>query len=408
MRKIALFVFLYGMTYLAYSQKETFDYSFYGFVRGDLYCNSRQNVESVDGLFYLYPKDISKDADGKDLDAAPNSSFYTFTTRLGLDFKGPAAGAAKTSAKIETDFGGTTNMNFMLRVRQAYVKFDWAGGSSLLLGQTWHPLFGNVIPNVLNLSTGSPFQPFNRSPQINYQYRSGNVQLKASAIYQLIYTSAGPEGNSEKYQKNGVIPELYAGMDYLSGNFLVGGGIDMLSLKPRLQSVSGGNTYKVNERVTSFSYDLHAKYQIDKWQFAGKSLLASNLTNNVMLGGFGVMKIDARTGEQKYVPFKHSTSWLNVVYGTKWQSFLFAGYTKNLGVSKALVSSDKLYGMGLNIDRLLRLSLGLKYVLPHWNIGLEYMMSNAAYGENDLNNGKVINAHDAINHRIESTFTYLF
>jgi hypothetical protein len=408
MKKFVFFILLFSVTYLAYSQKETFNYSFYGFVRGDFYYNSRQNIESVDGLFYLYPKDILKDADGKDLNTAPNSSFYSFTTRLGLDFKGPDVGAAKTTAKIESDFGGTTDINFMLRVRQAYVKFDWLGGSSLLLGQTWHPLFGEVLPNVLNLSTGSPFQPFNRSPQVNYQYRSGKIKWTASAIYQLIYTSAGPDGKSEKYQKNAALPELYAGLDYKSGAFLVGAGADMLSIKPRMQTTVGENTFKVNEHVTSFSYDLHAKYQINKWQFAGKTLLASNLTNSVMLGGFGVTEIDARTGEQKYVPFKHSTSWLNVVYGTKWQGLLYAGYTKNLGASKTLIDSDKLYGVGVNIDRLLRLSFGLRYALPHWNIGVEYMLSNAAYGENDLNNGKVINTHDAVNHRIESTFVYSF
>jgi hypothetical protein len=408
MKKFILIIALFSITCRAYSQKKMFDYAFYGFVRGDLYFNSRQNIESVDGLFYLYPGEVLPDADGKDLNAVPNSSFYTFTTRFGFNMKGPDVGAAKTSAKIETDFGGTTDMNFMLRVRQAYVSLDWANGSTLLLGQTWHPLFGEVMPDVLNLSTGSPFQPFNRSPQINYQYRSGKVKLIASALYQLIYTSAGPEGKSEKYQKNGALPELYAGIDYKLGNFLAGAGADMLSIKPGTRSSVGGNTYKVNERLTSFSYDLHAKYQTAKWQFAGKTVLASNLTNSVMLGGFGVSEIDGRTGERKYVPFKHSTSWLNVVYGTKWQGILFAGYTKNLGVSKALAGSDKIYGMGVNIDRLVRLSLALRYTLPHWKIGLEYMVSNAAYGENNLNNGRVSNTHDAINHRIESIFMYLF
>ena len=120
----------------AESQKKNFDYSFYGFVRGDLYYNSRSNVEVVDGLFYIYPKDKLYDADGKDLNGKPSSSFYTFTTRLGMNIKGPDIGSAKTSANIESDFGGTTDITFMLRLRQAYLKLDWQKGSSLLLGQT--------------------------------------------------------------------------------------------------------------------------------------------------------------------------------------------------------------------------------------------------------------------------------
>ncbi|MDR1525450.1 MAG: hypothetical protein LBS79_09415, partial [Tannerella sp.] len=222
------------------AQKSAFDYGFYGFVRGDLYYNSRSNTEVVDGLFYLYPKDVFPDAAGKDLNERSNGSFYTFTTRLGLNIKGPDIGSAKTSANIESDFGGTTDINFMLRLRRAYVKLDWEQGSSLLLGQTWHPLFGDVMPDVLNLATGAPFQPFNRSPLIKYQYRKHALTYTASAIYQLIYTSAGPAGKSEKYLKDGVLPEFYAGADYRNGGFLAGAGVDMISLKPRLESVYNG------------------------------------------------------------------------------------------------------------------------------------------------------------------------
>ncbi|MDR0393519.1 MAG: hypothetical protein LBH77_00010 [Tannerella sp.] len=392
----------------ANAQKKNFNYNFYGFVRGDLYYNSRNNIESVDGLFYLYPADKRPDAEGKDLNATSNGSFYTFTTRLGLNIKGPDIGTAKTSAKIESDFGGTTNINFMLRIRQAYLTLDWPGGSSLTLGQGWHPLFGEVLPDILNLSTGSPFQPFNRSPQIKYQYKTNGLIFTSSALYQLIYTSEGPDGKSEKYQKNGVLPEIYLGADYEKGNFLVGAGVDMLSLKPRLQAVQDDKIFRVNERVTSFSYDLHAKYTCRKLRLSGKTLLASNQTHNVMIGGFGVTRINDRTGEQEYVPFRHSTSWFNATYGTTYQGGFFAGYTKNLGTSESLVSTDKLYGSGLNIDQFVNLSVFFRYALPHWNIGLEYTLATARYGETDLRDGKSKNTHDVSNHRIESVFIYTF
>jgi hypothetical protein len=408
MKKVILFLCCFAIFYHSNAQKKDFNYSFYGFVRGDIYYNSRNNIESVDGLFYLYPKDKLHDANGKDLNASSNGSFYTFTTRLGLNIKGPDIGAAKTSANIETDFGGTTDINFMLRLRQAYIEFEWQKGSSLLLGQAWHPLFGKVIPDILNLSTGAPFQPFNRSPQIKYQYKKNGVTFTTSAIYQLIYTSNGPEGKSEKYLKNGVLPELYAGVDYQKGNFLVGTGIDMISLKPRLETTRDNKIYRVNERVTSFSYDLHAKYSYEKLKLSGKTILASNQTHNAMIGGFGVTKTDSHTGEQEYTPFRHSTSWLNLIYGQKYQGGFFAGYTKNLGTSKSLISTDKLYGSGLDIDQFINLSFSLRYVLPHWNIGLEYTLATAWYGETNLSNGKSIHTHDVSNHRVETVFIYTF
>ena len=407
-RKILFSLCCMAIFGVANSQKKNFDYNFYGFVRGDVYYNSRSNIEAVDGLFYIYPKDRLDDADGKDLNAKQSSSFYTFTTRLGMNIKGPDIGKVKTSANIESDFGGTTDISFMLRLRQAYVKLDWEKGSSLILGQTWHPLFGEVMPNVLNLATGAPFQPFNRSPQINYQYRNGGLKFTASAIYQLIYTSTGPDGKSEKYLKDGTIPELYAGLDYKKDNFLAGAGVDMISLKPRQQSINNGKVYSVNERVTAFSYDLHAKYTKDMLQLSGKTMIASNQTHNVMLGGFGVYEINPRTGEQKYTPTRHSTSWLNVVYGQTYQAGIFAGYSKNLGTSESLVSADKVYGSGTNIDQFVNLSLHLKYNLPHWNVGLGYTWANASYGDINLSDGKVINTHGITNHRVEAIFMYLF
>ena len=155
-----------------YAQKKNFSYKFYGQVRGDLFYNSRANAETVDGLFHLYPKDKNLDADGNDLNATANGSFYLLYSRLGVDVTGPNIGKAATTAKLEADFRGSGSNWAVLRIRHAYVNLDW-GKSAVLVGQTWHPLFGDVSPQMLNLSPGAPFQPFNRSPQIRYRYTSG-------------------------------------------------------------------------------------------------------------------------------------------------------------------------------------------------------------------------------------------
>ena len=77
-----------------YAQKKNFSYKFYGQVRGDLFYNSRANAETVDGLFHLYPKDKNLDADGNDLNATANGSFYLLYSRLGVDVTGPNIGKA--------------------------------------------------------------------------------------------------------------------------------------------------------------------------------------------------------------------------------------------------------------------------------------------------------------------------
>lgn len=407
MRK--LFLLGFGLLFLlpSVAQKKNFTYKFYGFVRGDLFYNSRANMAPVDGNFYLFPLDKIPDADGKDLNATPNGSFYTFTSRLGVDLTGPMIGKARSSAKVEMDFGGFSASTTMLRLRQAYVALDW-GKSNITVGQTWHPLFGSVCPDILNLCTGAPFQPFNRSPLIRYQYSTGNIKLTGAAIWQLQYMSNGPKGMSEDYIKNSCVPELYAGADFSSpAGLLVGAGIHMISLKPRTSSTWNEKIYKVNERMTALSGEAHLKYTGRNFMLAAKSLLASCLDHTALIGGYGISSVDPVTGEQEYTPFRHSTSWVNFTYGKKWKYGLFLGYTKNLGTGKELVSPT-VYGTGLNIDQLVTANVNFSYNLPHWQIGFEYSPATAYYGSLNAANGKVENTHAVTNHRILGLVMYYF
>ncbi|MDH6313364.1 hypothetical protein M2137_002154 [Parabacteroides sp. PFB2-10] len=407
MKRFFFFLLCLSIMAPAWAQKEGFSYKFYGFVRGDIFYNSRANVAPVDGNFYMYPLDIQKDANGEDLNATPNGSFYTFTTRLGIDLTGPRLGKALTSAKIETDFGGFSPSTTMLRIRQAYVALDWEK-SQLLIGQTWHPLSGAVMPDVLNLSSGAPFNPFNRSPMLRLQHKVNSVKLTAATIWQLQYLSAGPAGASEDYIKNSCIPEVYVGADHTSQHWLVGVGAHLISLKPRTASTKEGHIYKVDERVTGVTAEAHLKYSKDLFTFAAKSLLGSMTDHSAMLGGYGVHASDSRTGEQTYTPFRRSTSWVNFTYGAKWKAGLFVGYSKNLGTTKSLIASSPLYGKGLDIDQLFMINPSISYNLGYWKLGIEYCLSTAYYGSVEAKTGKVLDTHSVSNHRALGLLVYTF
>ena len=411
MKKILIFIAVLFNSSLVSAQKSDFSYRFYGFVRGDLFYNTRANQAPVDGNFYLYPLDCDLDSKGNDINATPNGSFYTFTTRLGIDMDGPKIGNATSSAKIEVDFGGFSASTTMLRIRQAYVALDWRR-IRLLIGQTWHPLFGNVVPDVLNLSTGAPFQPFNREPQIALSWHTSRVHFTLAALWQLQYTSSGPKEGNEDYLKNSCIPELYFGADYRYERWIVGAGAHMISLKPRTYStvidgMGSERRFKVNERMTTFSCEAHVQYKSSKWSVAAKTLLASCLDHTALLGGYGISKVDPVTGEQEYTPIRHSTSWINLTYGTRWKGHFFVGYTKKLGSSRPLVT-DVQYGMGLDIDQLCSFNMAVSYNLPHWQIGLEYVPTTAWYGDTDLSNGRVVHTHRVTNHRVLGLIMYYF
>ena len=66
-----------------------FSLKIYGQVRTDIFYNSRANTESVDGLFYSYPKDEVFDENGNDINGSGTSNMYAVYSRMGFDFAGP-------------------------------------------------------------------------------------------------------------------------------------------------------------------------------------------------------------------------------------------------------------------------------------------------------------------------------
>lgn len=415
MKKTGLFLaFALLAAGTASAQKKHFDYKFYGQIRTDLFYNTRSNSETVDGLFYMYPKDEVKDPNGEDLNGAPNGNFYTLYTRLGVDVKGPELGhGIRPSAKVEVDFRGSGTSYSMIRVRHAYFNLDFKKHSSLLVGQTWHPLYGDVAPDIMNLNMGAPYQPFSRAPQARYRLQQKKFQLTAAAIWQSQYLAVGPANNevgtvatakSPDFLKNSLTPEFYLGLDYKTPQLLAGVGMEMMSMTPRTTSKVGAQTYRVHERITSLSYEAHVKYQKESFLLAAKSVLGSNLTQTSTVGGYGITATDPVTGEQEYTPLKTSHTWVNVMYGKKWRGGLFGGYLKNLGATEKV---NGLIGTGLNLDQLATATAEVSYNLPNWKFGLEYSYCNAWYGSND-EKGKVVDTHRVDNHRIVAVALFQF
>ena len=378
---------LVGVSGSVFAQKKGFDYKFYGQVRTDLFYNTRSNSETVDGLFYMYPLDENLDPNGHDLNGVGNGNFYTLYTRLGVDVTGPMLGKAKTSAKVEVDFRGSGTTYSLFRIRHVYFNLDW-GKSALLVGQTWHPLYGDVAPEILNLNMGAPYQPFSRAPQIRYRFTSNNFMLTAAAIWQSQYLSVGPKTNkpgetstqkSQEFMKKSCVPEFYFGVDYKRPGLIAGAGLHVSSITPRTQSETEDAIYFVNERVTGISGEAHVKYTKENWLVSAKTVLGTNLTQTSTVGGYGITSIDEVTGKQQYSPLRTSSTWVNVAYGKKWRPALFFGYLKNLGATEEVPYGA--LGTGTTLDQLFTGTAELTYNIPHWKFGAEYSLCNAWYGD---------------------------
>lgn len=410
MKKTLFIVALMTMCIGSSKAQKNFDFKLYGFIRNYACFDTRESYTSNSEQFYYMPKDENPDANGDDINEQPNMMLLSITTRLGLNITGPEFLGAKTSAKIEADFAGFGTSNTVLRVRQAYAKMDWTK-HSVLLGQAWHPMMGDMMPDVFSLETGAPFTPFSRTPQLRYDYKNKGFTLTATALYQFQYTSYGPKGASFEYARNAVVPELYFQAMYKNGGFQAGIGVDLLALKPRQEFEHNGATYKCDEDfVTGISPTVFASYKNDRWGVKGRFTYAQNAAHLSMISGYGVTNTLAN-GEQEYGTINSAGGWVDVTYKQPLKKghltfCCFAGYTKNLGCQDDITGNIYMRGEK-NMDYMWRVAPSVLYTHNAMQIGIEYNPTTVAYGTPD-SQYKMSDAHTVTNHRICAMLKYNF
>ena len=420
MKRLFLFAALAVAAFCTNAQENTKpSVKLYGFIRNYMDFDTRENLSSNSDQFNMIPKDENRNAYGDDLNQRPDIHLLSITTRLGLNITGPEFLGAKTSAKIESDFAGFGSNNTVLRIRQAWAKMEWEK-QSLLVGQAWHPMMGDMMPDVFSLATGSPFTPFSRTPQARYDYKAGKVTLTATALYQLQYLSYGPNANdltssttSFEYARKAIIPELYFQAMYKNGGFMAGAGVDILTLKPRTEFVdNNGVKVQSDELLHSFSPTLFASYKNGNWGIKGRVTYAQNASHLNMLSGFGVTKIKDN-GEAEYGNLSSITGWIDITYKQKLEKgtltwCLFGGYGKNLGCDKDFVGSDMMYVRGFkNLDSYWRVAPSVLYTHNAMQVGIEYEPTTAGYGTMKAD-GSVDRERYVTNHRVCLMMKYNF
>ncbi|QGY47447.1 hypothetical protein GM418_28395 [Maribellus comscasis] len=378
-----------------------------GFVRNDFIFDSRRNVDACDHLLDLFPQMPEYDVNGDDINAQPSAQFLNTFTRFGTRFSGLEIGKTQIGAYVEVDFTGGASTN-SLRFRHAYTQFVWPK-TKLLFGRTWHPTFiEKVYPGTLNENTGLPFQVFNRSPQLRLTHQlNGHLDLIAAAVYQFKYSNTGPDGKTYQYQRDAVVPNLHAQLQYYNENWVLGTAIDWKMIQPRTSATGTSGTFKTSEKLSTMAAMAYLKYTKEKFEFKAKTMYGQNVCESLLPSGYAVASLNSTTGAETYTPFNHIYNWMNVIYGDDWKFGFFAGYLKNMGTSKNPIGP--IYGFATNADIMYKLSPQLIYNYKNFMFGIEISLTTVAYGENDYNDkAKVKNTENVTNFRNMISVAYKF
>ncbi|MBK6345780.1 MAG: hypothetical protein IPF68_07535 [Bacteroidales bacterium] len=381
------------------NEQPAYGISFSGFVKNDFFLDTRESYTIREGHFLLYPKEVSKDADGNDINDKSSFNFLSIQSRITGKITAPDAFGAKTSAVLEADFFGNENAAFVdangFRLRHAFVKLNWAK-TELLTGQYWHPFFiPGCFSGVISFNTGAPMQPFSRNPQIRLTHKLGKISLAAAVSAQRDFTS--PQGSSSLRYSS--LPDLSAVVSYESNNaqtksgLLAGVAVDYKTLQPLLTTTKGIQTYQTNEKIGGFSATGFIRYKNPAFTLKLQGIYGQNLFDLTMLGGYAVHSVtDTTRNTVDYTALKNLTGWAEFnTNGEKFQFGLWAGYTQNLGAGESvLVYSNKAGGTdatvrGANVKSIFRVSPRVIFISGKFNFATELEYTNAAYATRDAN-----------------------
>ncbi len=456
MKKLLLTIVCFGLAFGAAAQDgkdsktDKVKIKPYGFVRNYVNFDTRRTYTVVGGEYNMFPYDESWngtpaqcDAMGVervDMNAVPHVSLQALTTRFGLDLEGPNVLGATTSGKVEADFGGFGTTNTVLRLRLAFVKLHWANGmglsQDLLVGQYWHPLSGDIMPDVLGMASGAPFRAHSRTPQLSYTLSRGGLGFTLSALYQLQYMYNGPSfANgvwssvaSTDFAHRALVPEAFVGVQYRGDRIYTQLGSTCQSLKPRTvgyKTVDVDGTPRtiatpVNEWLTTFTPTFYFQYADKGLSLKYRFIYAQNTSHVNQLNGYAVTDV-AADGSWEYAPLRAAISYLNAAVGGKYRFNLFMGYMKNLGAGKDLYDFGTaqaarylIFMKGgeefTHLNSAWRIAPSISYNLTHFNVGIEYEWTSCTFGDQGRT-GKVLlndNLHMVQNQRVCLLVKYNF
>lgn len=392
-----------GLLPLSANAQKNVSIDWYGFVAAQSWMNTHESAAGAEGFLYLYPTDKSTVVgDDHDRKAVPQGSWFGTMARLGFVLHGPEIFGAASRAKAELEFSGHSAPGSVL-YRHAFVALDWEK-STLTLGQTWHPM-NDLFPSTVGIAIGSPFNALNRSPQLRYEYFMGdnkNIKLTGAAIFQAANSSVGPIGKSYDYNRNSLVPMLYAGVDFTFEDFKIGGGLEFQHLTAMVDVNDDNKKYYLN----GLNGMIQAQYNKDKLAIKAKTLIGQNMSHLGICSGFG--EVDhLNPGERDFAPLAASSTWAQIQYGGALKCGLMGGYMSNWGAGKDLIAG-KVYAVGGgNIDNMWRVAPNVQYTVGNMNLGVEYELTTVAYGTTQAN-GTVTDTHNVSNHRLLLSVMYAF
>ena len=384
MKKQIIALFALAVAQMGLAQEET-SATLYGYAKGEFAFDSRQVIAAREGNYIDL---ASPNVTGNNV---ANFNGWGVESRLGVKVAGPEFFGMKSEALIEAHFFGSSDASInTLALRHAYVKLS-SDKVEWLVGQYWHPMFvTNVSPGTYNFNAGSPFQPFNRSPQIRFSTK-GNARFTLAAITERDFTSVVYEGGNAA--KSG-LPAFHAQLQFGSDEKFVGG----FGANVKFTRNTGADHKTAHGKtLAAFNVLAYAKAQFTEnfaWKIYGN--FGQNPSELLQLGSVAYSELDLLKDN-----LKNSTTlslWTEFAgkFSDSFEWGVFGGYSKDFGFNEnnflATYKTNSKYAgtatAGLIPGSTWRVSPRMGWKSGNTKLGVEFDYTSTTYGNFD-NKGKI-------------------
>lgn len=362
-KQIFALMAIFGLAGATFAQTSA---TIYGYVRGEFAFDTRQVYAARDANYIDLVMPVNKDAAGKDLNATPNFNGWGLESRLGVKISGPEFFGMKSNAVLESHFFGSTGASINgLGLRHAYVQLD-NDNIELKVGQFWHPMFvTNVSPGTYNFNAGSPFQPFNRSPQVRLTTK-GNVRFIGALLTELDFKSVGGTAATSG------LPAFHAQLQFGDDAKFVGGiGANYKSIRPSLGA----------DVVGAYNFLAYAKANLGGATWKGYVNYGQNPTELLQIGGIALVdgKIKSNNTLAAWTEFSGDFS-PTVEWG------IFGGYSQDMGYDKAPTAGTYFGAPDLPLPvNTWRVSPRVGWKMGNTKFTTELDYTSTTYGDYDTN-----------------------
>lgn len=392
-----------------------------GYVKYEFYGDSYQVIGYQSDEDLQSPEKPRFDRNGRDINARGQFMQNVIESRFRFTFVTDEIKEldCKATAVMEADFfGPITNpeLSGVCRLRHAYVLLE-RKNISILAGHFWNPTtILDCYVNTISYDGGFPYEPSTRAPLVTCTIKHQHTQLILGAISQLRFTSDGPDGFSNTYSRNGILPDIHIQIKQKVKPNTYGIGYDIKRLAPRLVT---RDDVKTNESIISHTIFAYYNFFHDHFIFSAKYAFCQNGTEYGVYGGYGVHSINPINDKRSYTNIASSNLWFDVELHLPKNITpgLFFGYAYNHGASQTVLQDivgpdgilieQMVYGLDSRVQQSLRIQPRTRLTYGPLIFGLELEVTATAFGRRD-DFARIHDAQWSTNARVLGALFYLF